>query len=872
MNLLVSYDWLKEYVSLPARRSLGEGGKDTINEFAARMSLSGPAVEKIMPQFSGLDGVVVAEVLKLEPHPKADKLRLATVDIGKPSWDAGRATSDGRRLTLVCGGSNIFVGQKVAVALVGATVRWHGQGEPIVLEAAEIRGVKSEGMICASAEIGLAEAFPSADDHEILDLGKEIPEMDVNNGTPLADVLGGTDDVGMDIEVTANRPDCMGMVGMAREAAVILKRPFRWKEPDLTKSSHVARRNVPGTRDAGRATMSVKIDAKKACPRYIGVRISGVKVGPSPWWIKRRLMSAGVRPINNLVDITNYVMLETGQPMHVFDTGKLKLPLAKGGQGGFPTIHVRFARFGEKMMALDGKTYELDDKILVIADAERPIAVAGVMGGEETGAGANTTDIVLEAACFDPVIVRKGSRKLLLQSDSQLRFEKGLSQMAPAPAMARAIELVKELAGGKVEAMADEQVNKYQPQKYSISTDEVNALIGVEINKKEMVDVLRRLGFQVSLKGKKLTATVPWWRDHDIELGRDLVEEIARVYGYGRIPSVVPMDVAPRQTDAVIQWEDRLKDLAKAAGYTELYSWSFVSEDLLRKAGFDPTPLLKVQNPLSADWLVMRPSLVPAMLQAVADNQEREKDLRLFECSNVYLRKTLKAVASSHVAPSQGGAVGSWDAGRATWDDLPDEVPQFTLAIRDAEDGEPWRKAKGYVEHLFETFGITDVHWKRVSNEDLWHPGRTAMAFKDDLLLAVVGEIAPAIADNFKIKGRVGAAQVNVREFMALAKIGKAYVPPMPYPEAKRDLALVVDHNVDYRDLEIAIEKSDDRILSVQWFDTYKGKGLPDDKKSVAMHLIVGSKDKTLESAEVDGAVNNAILACKEKFGSEVRG
>lgn len=828
MNLLVSYDWLKEYVDL----------KEAPEEFAARISLSGPSVEKIMPAFPDMDGIVVGEVLKLEPHPKADKLRLVTVDIGRDELD-----KLDKRLTLVCGGSNLFVGQKVAVALVGATVRWHGQGEPIVLEPAEIRGVKSEGMICAAVEIGLDQAFPSTDDHGILDLGKEIPEMKVANGTLLASALGGNEDVVMDIEVTANRPDCMGMVGMAREAATILKRPFTWKQPEL---------KAPLDKGGNEGGISVAIHAKKACPRYIGVRMSGIKVASSPWWMKRRLLSAGIRPINNLVDITNYVLLETGQPMHVFDSSKLKSSLSKGGNEGGISVHVRFARNDEKILALDGKTYELDDKVLVIADTERPIAVAGVMGGELTGADEGTTDIVLEAACFDSVVVRKGSRKLFLQSDSQLRFEKGLSQMAVAPAMARAIELVKELAGGQVTAVADEQVADYKERKFSITTDEVNALIGVEIKNSEMADVLKRLGFGVTLKGKTLSATVPWWRDHDIEMGRDFVEEIARVIGYAKIPSVVPVGVAPRETDAVLRWEDRIKDSAKAAGFIEVYSYSFTSEDILRKAGFDPSHLLKVQNPLSNDWLVMRPSLVPELLQALADNQEREADLRLFECSQTYLRKTGKT--------------------EDAWNDLPEEFPEFCLMIRDSKADEPWRMAKGYIEHLFESYGMSEIHWKRISREDLWHPGRTAQAFVDSKPVAVVGEIAPRIAENFKIKGRIGAAVVNIREFVALAKTSKTYKPPMPFPEAKRDIALVVDNGVDYRDLEVVIRSADERIQSVQWFDTYQGKGLPDGKKSVAIHLTVGTADKTLESAEVDGAVNNALLACKEKFGATVRG
>lgn len=839
MNLLVSYDWLKEYVSL----------KETPDDFAARMSLSGPSVEKIIQQGEDLRGVVVGKVLKLEQHPQADKLRLVTLDVG-------RATSNAP-FVLVCGGSNLYEGQFVAVALVGAKVRWHGQGDLIELQPAEIRGIKSEGMVCAAEEIGLGEAFPKRDEKEILDLGKEIPELSVKPGTPLADALGFSEDVVMDIEVTSNRPDAMGMVGMAREASAILKRPFTWEEPKLIKSKTKAK-----------GGLKIVIDAKKACSRYIGTHISGVKVAQSPWWLKRRLLSAGIRPINNLVDITNYVMLETCQPMHVFDALKLSSraksdavegsgsnQILRQAQNDNVEIHVRFARKGETIQALDGKDYALEDSILVIADKENPIAVAGVMGGERTGADEGTTEIILEAACFDPVVVRKGSRKLNLQSDSQLRFEKGLSQMAPPSAMARAIELVLELAGGEIVGEpVDAMPNAYKPLSYSATTEEISGLIGVEVKKTDMVDILKRLGFGVKATAKEIKATVPWWRDHDIEMGRDLVEEIARIIGYAKVPSVVPIAVAPRETDAILQWEDRMKDVAKAAGYTEIYSWSFLSEELLRKAGFNPDHLLKVQNPLSTDWLVMRPSLLPGLLQTVADNQEREKDIMIFECSHVYLQKDSKLKKDAK-----------------GWNDLPDEVPEFMLVVRDGNDQEPWRKAKGFVEHLLETYGIKNAHMKRLSQDSAWHPGRSAQVFVDDKPIATFGEISPRLTDNFKIKGRIGSAIVNVREFVSLAKTSKAYIPSSPFPEAKRDLALIVDRNLDYRELELAITASDQRISAVEWFDTYQGKGVEEGKKSVAMHLTIGSREKTLESSEVDAAVNNAMLACKEKFGAQVR-
>ncbi|MDF1497410.1 MAG: phenylalanine--tRNA ligase subunit beta [Patescibacteria group bacterium] len=832
MNLLVSYDWLKEYVGL----------KQTPEEFGARISLSGPSVEKIFPQGVDLDGVYVGKITKISNHPQADKLKLVDVDLGslKPPLGKGESKGESR---IVCGGSNLYEGQIVAVAVSGAKVRWHGEGDLIELQPTEIRGEKSDGMICAASEIGLGEAFPVKDDHEILDLGKEIPEMNVKPGTTLAKALGLDGDVVMDIEVTSNRPDSMGMVGIAREAAAILDVPFTYKPSDL---------KVPFSKGGSKGGIKLKIEAKDACSRYIGTRIDGVKVGPSPWWLKRRLLSAGIRPINNLVDITNYVMYETGQPMHVFDVDKLKSSVSSDETSPLlKEINVRYARKGEKIMALDGKVYDLPDSVLVIADAEDPIAIAGVMGGEETGSTEETVNIILEAAAFDPVVVRKGSRKLLLQSDSQLRFEKGLSQIGPESAMARAIELVKELAGGEVVgAPVDVQTKKYKPESFSITTDEVNALIGVEISKKEMIDVLKRLGFKIKDSGKKLTAEVPWWRDHDIESGRDLVEEIARIYGYGKIEAVVPTAVAPRKSDDIIVWEDRIKDLLAGAGYTELYGYSFVSKDLLAKSGFDAKDLLHVQNPLTVELEVMRSSLIPQLLEAVANNQERADTLRLFECSNVYLRKAGK---------------------KGAWTDLPDENPQCVIGYIEHKNGSPWREAKGIVEYIFDTFDIKDVKWKRVSQDDIWHPGRGVQAYKDDKLLATVGEISPKYTEAFKIESRVGAVQLELRNVINFAKTHKSYTPPMPFPESKRDLAIVVGEDVEYRDIELVILKVNDLILNVEWFDTYQGKGVAEGKKSVAMHLTIGSREKTLTSQEIDGVLEEALLAAKEKFGAELR-
>jgi phenylalanyl-tRNA synthetase beta chain len=801
MNSLVSYDWLKEYVDLKGV---------TPDEFARRMSLSGPAVEKIYPQGADLEKIIVGHVLEVNPHPNADKLRVAKMDGGSSG-----------KLTIVCGGSNLKADQWVAVALVGSRVKWHGEGELVKLEPTEIRGVASEGMICAANEIGLFDAFPHLD-REILDLGEKLPEMKLKPGTPLADALGLSSDVVMDIEVTSNRPDAMGMVGMAREASAILDRPFIWQ---LVKSLKTAKgESVP-----------VKISAKKACFRFMSARIEGVAVKQSPWWMKRRLMSAGIRPISNIVDITNYVMLELGQPMHVYDAERLT--------GGLET---RFARAGEKIKALDGKDYTLEDSILVIADKEKPVAIAGVMGGEDTGVISSTTSVVLEVASFDGVTVRRGARKLNLQSDAQLRFEKELSTNAPPDTLQRAIELILELAGGSlVGKVTDVGETKYKPKKYAITVDEVTRQMGVALPQKKMVDILRRLGFQMKTAGKKMTATVPWWRDHDVEDGRDLVEEIARVEGYANIPAVMPFGLAPRPMDAELVWEKNVRDLSKAAGLTELYTYSFVPKELMTKAGYDATQMLHVQNPLSTDFEVMRTTLLPSMLQVASENRERFSEQRLFEVTNVYY-------------PSTEG-----------WKTLPDEQLELGALFMGMDDA--WRVAKGYVEHVLAEMGIRNVAWKRLGSDSFWHPGRTVQAFHEGKLLATVGEVSPKILKSFKLE-RVALVDLPLEKVISFATLAKAYQPVSPFPEAKRDLAVVVDHRVEFDDVAREIRRADSLVTDVEWFDTYRGASLPEDKKSVAMHLTFSSSERTLESSEVDAIMEKITLSLKEHFAAELRG
>lgn len=830
MNLLASYDWLKEYVDL----------KETPEQFAARVSLSGPGVEKILPMFSGLEKIVVGHVTSVGSHPNADKLRIATVDVGTQSTGP---------LQIVCGGSNLKADQWVAVAMIGSKVRWHGEGEPVELKPTEIRGVKSDGMICGANEIGLFDAFPSGE-REILDLQVALGAIKLKPGTPLDDALGGANDVALDVEITTNRPDAMGIVGLAREASAILKRPFTWEPSPKIK--------------AGKSLLKVNVGDKKLCLRYLGVRVDGVKVSPSPWWLKRRLLSAGLRPVNSLVDITNFVLYELGQPMHVFDADKIS-----GGR-----LEVRKAKVGESIAALDGKTYKLDDTMLVVADAEKPVAVAGVMGGEETAVTSDTKSIIFEAATFDPVSVRRTARKLNLYSDSQLRFEKGLSTEAPPFALARAVELCLELAGGEVTStVTDVKAATYKAKTFSIKTTEIANLMGVELTLKEMKDILHRLGFKLQATSYQIQATIPWWRDHDIESGRDLVEEIARVYGYAHLPPVFPVGLSNRQRTPELRGEERLRALAKGAGLTETYTYSFVSKELLQKAGYDATSLLRIQNPLSSDFEYMRTTLLPSLLQVVAENQERFRSQKLFEIAHVYYpRSSLRGVSSTNDAATSSGRrdeIASQSlAMTELWSDLPDE--QLELGCAFLSDDSAWKQAKGFVEYLYREFGISDVTWKKLDNDAFWHPGRSVQAFVGEHLLGTVGEVNPAIAEAFKIEGRLALIDVPLEEVFEIAT-AKRYVPITQFPEAKRDLALTIDRDAEAQSIIELIRETSPLIRSVEWFDTYRGKGITEGKKSVAFHLTFSQPDRTLETNEVETAMGEIEKKLKERMGAEIR-
>ncbi len=854
MNILVSYNWLKEYLKtdLPPE------------EFAAKVSLCGPSVERIHHQGTDLDKIVVGKILGVEKHPNADKLRLVEVDIG-PTSPRLRGTS--HKLKVVCGGSNLQGGMKVAVALSGAKIKWHGEGELVELKPTEIRGVKSEGMICAAEEIGLGAEFPKKDEKEILDLsdlyakpGTPGSETLVRRsggarlestkvllpGTPLAEALN-LKDVVFDIEVTTNRPDMMSILGIAREAGTILKSPFTMPKIASLKG-----------RDGG-VSLKVKNEEPELCYRYQAIVIEGVKIKNSPWWLKQKLAAAGTRSINNVVDITNFVLWEMGQPLHAFDYEKLE------GKN----IIIRKAKKGEKIKALDGLDYKLKEEMLVIADGKKPVAIAGVMGGEATGVTDGTHTIVLEAATFDPVSVRRTSRALNLRSDSSNLFEKGLSTEATSVALARAAELVIQLAGGGIASKVfDLREKDFKPNAVVMSVEKANKIMGIELEAEAMADILKRLGFAVSVKGNEIKAKAPYWRENDMEIEEDLIEEIARVYGYHRLPSVLPAGSPPfgkGRDGGMFQWEKTAKQLAASAGYDEIISYGMISKGMMDAAG--EKDAIKIANPLSVDLEYMRTCLMPGLLQAVAQNENNFPSAKIFELSRVYTpaKKGVRQLA-----------------------DLPKEELHFAgINYGKSSKGELFYEAKGFAEMILEKFGIfssvipaeAGIQFHE-SDDKNFHPARSVdIYFKKDWIGAY-GEVHPITAKNFGLSCEAGLFYFDFDALLAHAKSHKAYAPIPEFPGVKRDISFIVDKKMEYEKIKQTVASAHALVAEVEPFDVYEpsfakasdGRGqIPMGKKSIALHILFQSANRTLEAKEADEAFEKIVSALKKDFGAEIR-
>ena len=789
MNRLVSYNWLKEFVSL-----------GSVEQFAKQFSLKSQTVdriEKIEPQFSG---VVTAKIIKIEPHPNADRLKLATVTDGK------------HEQAVVCGAPNIAEGQVVPLAKEGAIVLNSQElGQTFTVKKATIRNVESNGMLCSPRELGLGQ---NHDGIMILPndtpLGKKLEAV-----MPLRDII-------LDIEITSNRPDAMSIRGLAREAGAVLgvKTNLKTAKPTIPKKSS--------------KPLTVVVKDFSLCPRYQAVVIDHVTVKPSPLWLQARLISAGMKPINNLVDITNYLLLEYGQPLHVFDYDSIK------GQ----KIVVRKAKNGEKITALDDLEYKLGSDNLVIADTVGPVAIAGVMGGKESATYATTHTIIFEVANFNSVSVRKTARQLNLHSESSSLFEKGLYPEGTDAALRRAIELALEIADGTVAGpIIDVYGHSYKPKRLLFNTADIRRYLGVTIAPGEVKKMLIGLGFTVA-GNQVLTLTVPWWRDHDITITEDIIEELARLYGYNTLPSMLPVgQLVASAPDPLITWETHAKRVLEGLGFTELYSYSMVSANVLAKAGFSTKKSVAIHNPLNDDMQHLRTTLLPQLLQSVADNQRTVEPLSIFELSNVYHQH------SNH--------------------DLPEEAPRLVGALTGSNT---FRRARGVLEVLLRKCGLPEVLFKMPDFKNpLWQDGGWVNVYIGSTFIGELGLVHQRLRTTFGIDHDTAVFDLDFNALAQHAKQVKVYQPIPEFPTIERDISMSIDQQTTWQQITDVIQGIDPLVTDVIYLDTYTGKGIESGKKSLSFRIVFRSVERTLQSSEVDAIMKQVENTLHSKIQAVFR-
>lgn len=790
--------WLRRYVDIDI----------PLEELCNRMVLSGFEVEEVIDLSKTMQNVVTGIVVTIEKHPDADKLVVCGIDVG------GDAP-----LQIVTGASNLFVGAMVPVALHGAKLP-----NGMQIKKGKLRGVISEGMLCSGEELGLKEAdYPGAEVYGILILHENCPA-----GTDLRDILGLNDQI-IDFAVTANRPDCQSVIGMAREVAGVLG-----KELHLPK---------PAYRTAGgdiKEHISVTVEDQELCPRYYGRVVKNVRIAESPAWMKECLNAAGMRPISNIVDITNFVMLETGQPMHAFD-----LRDVRGSR-----IIVRRAKDGETITTLDGKDHTLTPEMLVIADAEGPSCLAGIMGGLDSEIKPDTTDIFFESAKFRRDSVRRTARALGMRTESSARFEKGMDIINTEYAMERALQLIDELdAGDIVDGIIDCNEGLPAPRKLDVAVSSVNALLGLSIPGEEMAEILNRLCIPTLLSGEMLHCEIPSFRD-DMEGRADVAEEIMRIYGYDHITGEPMRGALSRgQKSEERRNDDKTKARLIAHGLREIQTYAFISAkapDLLSLGKDDPrravVPLL---NPLSEEYAVLRPQLVSSMLNVMATNYSRKNPaVRLFEIARRFIPKALPVT------------------------EQPEELP--TLSIGLYGDEMDFFVLKGLLEDLFAAFGLTPDYTPY--QEPYLHPGRSAAAKADSKTLAVFGELHPATAARYGFENRVYVAEVYLDILYASADNGVAIFKPMPkFPAVERDLALLCGEELPVAELEKAIRRcGGNRLEKVTLFDVYQGSQIEKGKKSVAYRVLLRSQEGTMTEDEVN-TVLQKMMRELEKIGAVLR-
>lgn len=822
--MLVPIEWLKDYIDLDV----------TTEEFCDRMIMSGSNLETCEHFCEEMENVVVGKIEKIEKHPDADKLVVCMLNVGKEE-----------PVQIVTGAPNVFEGALVPVALHKSRIPGPLHGQPkqeggVKITKGKLRGVESFGMLCSAEELGFEDKVVPVAHKD----GIWILEGDYELGQDFAEALGLKQAV-VDFEITPNRPDCLAMVGMAREASATFKKPLTYPDTDIKDENGKGE-----TKDY----VSVDIKNPESCKRYVARIVTDVKVEQSPWWLQKRLMYAGMRPINNIVDITNFVMLEYGQPIHAFDINQVK-----GGR-----IIVENAAEGEKFVTLDNNERTLTKDMLLIKDEERGIAIAGVMGGLNSEIEEDTTTIIVESANFSGDSVRATSKKLGLRTEASSRFEKGIDPNLCEAAADRVCRLIELIGAGKVcRGSVDNYPNPETAKTIDIRVDRINHVLGIDITREDMVSMLESLEIKVEGSGNVMTVTPPTVRQDLLE-EEDYIEEVARLYGYDKLPVTLPKG----NCEAGISDERALRDLTRNSlcgmGLNEIQTYSFVSPKGVDNVRIDEDSweraFVKLINPLGEENSVMRTILTPNMMEVLARNYSRNIDkVKAFEIGNTFMANMLNE------------------------EELPDE--QYSLCIGMYGKNEDFFSLKGIVEELLKVLGIKGAVFEAESEYGVYHPGRCARiavpsgrqgAEDADILydeLGIMGEIHPDVAENYGMDGvRIYCCELMFDAIMRHADTEIVYTPLPKYPSTSRDIALLVDEDMAVGKIEEVIRKHGKKILeNVKLFDVYRGKQVEEGKKSVAFTLTYRDKDKTLTDDEVAAVHNDVLNALKDKLNAVLR-
>ncbi|CAH2212386.1 phenylalanine--tRNA ligase subunit beta [Tepidibacter aestuarii] len=792
--MLVPVKWLRDYVDIDMNTQ----------EFADKMTMTGSKVEKVEYFGADIEKVAVGKILEITKHPNADKLIVTKVDIGSEV------------IQIVTGAKNVKEGDLIPVALVGAKLPGG-----IKIKKGKLRGELSQGMMCSSEELGIPFSMIEESKRD----GIYVLDEEYELGADVKEVLG-INDALIEFEITSNRPDCLSILGIAREAAVTIGKELKYPNIEVKESDDVAEFNI-------------KIEEEDLCRRYATRIIKNVKIEASPYWMQRRLIEAGVRPINNIVDITNYVMLELGQPLHAFDLEKL----------GRETIVVRRAEDEEKFTTLDDVERTLDSNMLLITNGEKSVAIAGVMGGANSEVSDNTKTILLESANFDADSIRRTSKKLNLRTEASAKFEKGIDVNLVETAINRAAQLIEQLNAGTVLKGIVENYNApVKEQKITVRPQRINKLLGENISLNQFVEILESLEFKCELIEDKVELTVPSFRLDMVEEA-DVLEEVARIYGYENIPSKMLYGDNTMGLQTIEQlFEEGIKSSLVSMGLNEILTYSFVSPRGVDKINLSKDSIkrnfIKIKNPLGEETSVMRTTLLPNMLDVAARNNSRKvEEFAAFEIGNTFM-------PMDEIMP----------------------VERKSICISMYKDSIDFFDMKGVVEELFKNIGFENYEVLPEKNHTTFHPGRCANIVYNDNIVGVFGELHPDVLENYDISKRGYAAEFDFELLLTYANDEKLYTPLPKYPAMTRDIALLIKDEVYVKEIEDIITKNSQGLVeSFKLFDVYKGEQIEEGYKSVAYSLVYRSKDNTLTDEEVNKVHENILKELSEQINANLR-